>query len=49
MVGGNNNEIDELVKEHSQEQTNKKLTKLHCVSWQEVVEESLSEEEITAK
>ncbi|GBL91318.1 hypothetical protein AVEN_203472-1 [Araneus ventricosus] len=45
-----NNDIDELVKEHSQELTTEELTQLHCVSQQQVVEESLSEEKnITAK
>ncbi|PNF30455.1 hypothetical protein B7P43_G12495 [Cryptotermes secundus] len=44
-----NNDIDELVEEHSQELTTEELMELHCVSQQEVVEESLSEEEVTAK
>ncbi|PNF41338.1 hypothetical protein B7P43_G16757 [Cryptotermes secundus] len=49
-----NNDIDELVKKHSQELTTDELMELHCVSQQEVVEESLSEEEeeeevVTAK
>ncbi|PNF21961.1 hypothetical protein B7P43_G01794 [Cryptotermes secundus] len=45
-----NNDIDEPVEEHSQELTTKKLMELHYVSQQEVVEESLSEEEeVTAK
>ncbi|GBN81253.1 hypothetical protein AVEN_64565-1 [Araneus ventricosus] len=33
----NNNDIDELVEEHSQELTNKEFTELHCVSQQDVV------------
>ncbi|PNF34534.1 hypothetical protein B7P43_G10746 [Cryptotermes secundus] len=47
-----NNDIDELVEEQSQELTTEELMELHCVSQQEVVEESLSEEEeeeVTAK
>ncbi|PNF38634.1 hypothetical protein B7P43_G02310 [Cryptotermes secundus] len=46
-----NNDIDELVEEHSQELTTEDLMELHCVSQQEVLEESLSEEEkeVTAK
>ena len=42
---------NELVEEHSQELTTEELMELHCVSQQEVVEESLSEEEeeVTAK
>ncbi|GBM20010.1 hypothetical protein AVEN_77929-1 [Araneus ventricosus] len=40
----NSNDVNELVVEHNQE-----LTGLHCVSHQEVMEESLSEEEVTAK
>ncbi|PNF21866.1 hypothetical protein B7P43_G05279 [Cryptotermes secundus] len=45
----NNNDIDELVEEHSQELSTEELMELHCVSQKEVVEESLSEEEVTAK
>ncbi|GBN58839.1 hypothetical protein AVEN_20844-1 [Araneus ventricosus] len=45
-----NNGIDELVEEHIQELTTKELMELRSVSQQEVVEESLSEEEqVTAK
>ncbi|GBM43721.1 hypothetical protein AVEN_249117-1, partial [Araneus ventricosus] len=45
-----NYDIDELVEEHSQELTTGELIELHWVSQQEVVEESLSEEEgITSK
>ncbi|PNF40924.1 hypothetical protein B7P43_G14973 [Cryptotermes secundus] len=46
-----NNDIDELVEENSQELTTEELMELHCVTQQEVVEESLSEEgeEVTAK
>ncbi|PNF38060.1 hypothetical protein B7P43_G00349 [Cryptotermes secundus] len=40
-----NNDIDELVEEHSQQLTTEELMELHCVSQQEVVEVSLSEEE----
>ncbi|GBM32881.1 hypothetical protein AVEN_21748-1 [Araneus ventricosus] len=40
-----NNDIYELVEEHSQEVTTEELMELHCVSQPEVVEESLSEEE----
>ncbi|GBM12177.1 hypothetical protein AVEN_20990-1 [Araneus ventricosus] len=36
------NGIDELVEEHNQELTTEKLMELHCVSQQEVMEESLS-------
>ncbi|GBM01548.1 hypothetical protein AVEN_209345-1 [Araneus ventricosus] len=44
-----NNDIDELVEENSQ-LTTKKLMKLHCVSQQEVMEKSLTEEEeVTVK
>ncbi|GBN31843.1 hypothetical protein AVEN_199288-1 [Araneus ventricosus] len=44
------NDIDELVEEHNQELTTEGLMELHCVSQQEVLKESLSEEEeITAK
>ncbi|GBN16519.1 hypothetical protein AVEN_64218-1 [Araneus ventricosus] len=44
------NDIDELVEDHSQGLTNEELTEFHCISQQEVVEESLSnEEEVTAK
>ncbi|GBN52775.1 hypothetical protein AVEN_124349-1 [Araneus ventricosus] len=39
------NDIDELVEEHNQELTTVELKKFHCVSQQEVMEESLSEEE----
>ncbi|PNF32747.1 hypothetical protein B7P43_G11578 [Cryptotermes secundus] len=42
-----NNDTDELVEEHSQELTTEELMELHCVSQQEAVEESLSEEEVT--
>ncbi|GBL85930.1 PHD finger protein 3 [Araneus ventricosus] len=42
------NEIDELVEEYNKELTTKELMELHFVSQQEVMEESLSEEE-TAK
>ncbi|PNF35334.1 hypothetical protein B7P43_G02588 [Cryptotermes secundus] len=47
-----NNDIDDLLEEHSQELTTEELMELHCVSQQEVVEESFSEEEeeeVTAK
>ncbi|PNF27366.1 hypothetical protein B7P43_G01189 [Cryptotermes secundus] len=46
-----NSDIDELVEEHIQELTTEELMEFHCVSQQEVVEESLSEEEqeVTAK
>ncbi|GBN28062.1 hypothetical protein AVEN_217866-1 [Araneus ventricosus] len=45
-----NNDINEFVEEHSQELTTGELIELHCVPQQEVVEESLSEEEgITSK
>ncbi|GBL78100.1 hypothetical protein AVEN_143394-1 [Araneus ventricosus] len=44
------NDIGELVEEHSQELTTEELMELHCVSQQEVMEKSLSEEEkVTAK
>ncbi|GBM62440.1 hypothetical protein AVEN_76647-1 [Araneus ventricosus] len=44
------NDIDELVEEDSQELTTEDLKESHCVSRQEVVEETLSEkEEVTAK
>ncbi|GBN54890.1 hypothetical protein AVEN_19155-1 [Araneus ventricosus] len=44
------NDIDELEEEHGQELTTDELMKLHCVSQQEVVEESLSEvEKVTGK
>ncbi|GBM56580.1 hypothetical protein AVEN_129963-1, partial [Araneus ventricosus] len=44
------NNIDKLVKEHSQELTTEESTWLHWVSQQEDVEESLSEEEkVTAQ
>ncbi|GBM99723.1 hypothetical protein AVEN_188206-1 [Araneus ventricosus] len=44
------NDIDELVEEHSRELTAEELMELHCVSQQEVMEESLTEEEnVTAK
>ncbi|GBL84896.1 hypothetical protein AVEN_42173-1 [Araneus ventricosus] len=39
------NDIDELEEDHNQELTTEELTELHCVSQQEVAEESLSEEE----
>ncbi|GBM50571.1 hypothetical protein AVEN_266788-1 [Araneus ventricosus] len=39
-----NNDIDEFVEEHSQELATKELMELHCISLQEVVEESSSEE-----
>ncbi|GBN54969.1 hypothetical protein AVEN_216337-1 [Araneus ventricosus] len=44
-----NNDIDVLVEEHSRELTTKELMELHCVSQQEVVEESSSGEKVTAK
>lgn len=37
-------DIEELVEEHSQELTTEELVELHCVSQQEVLEDSLSEE-----
>lgn len=40
----NNNDINELVKEHSQELITEELMELHCVPQQEVVEKSLSVE-----
>ncbi|GBN91208.1 hypothetical protein AVEN_52973-1 [Araneus ventricosus] len=43
------NDIDELVEEQKQELTTEELMELHCVSQQEVIEESLSDEEVTAK
>ncbi|GBN79228.1 hypothetical protein AVEN_13100-1 [Araneus ventricosus] len=44
------NDIDELVEDRSQGLTNEELTEFHCISQQEVVEESLSdEEEVIAK
>ncbi|GBM68409.1 hypothetical protein AVEN_131711-1 [Araneus ventricosus] len=46
------NDIEELKEEHSQDLTAAELKEFHCVSHQEVVEESLSEEEeeeVTAK
>ncbi|GBL83420.1 hypothetical protein AVEN_110718-1 [Araneus ventricosus] len=44
------NDIDELVEEHSHDLTNEELMELHCVSQQEVVKDSLpEEEEIIAK
>ncbi|GBO21750.1 hypothetical protein AVEN_37516-1 [Araneus ventricosus] len=44
------NNIGELMEEHSQELTTEELMTLHCVSQQEIMEESLSEEEVaTAK
>ncbi|GBM91802.1 hypothetical protein AVEN_194200-1 [Araneus ventricosus] len=43
------NDIDELVEEHNQELTTEELMELHCVSQQEVMEESLSEEECGGK
>ncbi|GBO19960.1 hypothetical protein AVEN_45192-1 [Araneus ventricosus] len=43
------NYIDELVEEHNLELTTEELMELHCVSQQEVMEESLSEKEVTAK
>ncbi|GBM28002.1 hypothetical protein AVEN_217902-1 [Araneus ventricosus] len=43
-------DIDELVEEHNQELTTEKLMELHFVSQQEIMDESLSEEEeVTAK
>ncbi|GBN37484.1 hypothetical protein AVEN_26089-1 [Araneus ventricosus] len=44
-----NNDIDELVEDHSEELITEKLMELHCVSQQEVVKQSSSEEEVTAK
>ncbi|GBM72560.1 hypothetical protein AVEN_81831-1 [Araneus ventricosus] len=53
MIGGlevDSNDIDKLVEEHNQERTTKELMDLHCVSQQEVMVESLlEEEEVTAK
>ncbi|GBN42602.1 hypothetical protein AVEN_35772-1 [Araneus ventricosus] len=44
------NDIDELVEKQNQELTTEELTELHCVLHQEVIQESLSEEEeVTAK
>ncbi|GBM77048.1 hypothetical protein AVEN_79059-1 [Araneus ventricosus] len=44
------NNIDELVEEHNQELTTEELMELHCVSQQEVMEQSLSEwKEVTIK
>ncbi|GBL80014.1 hypothetical protein AVEN_78216-1, partial [Araneus ventricosus] len=43
-----NNGIDAPVEEHSQELTSEELMELHCVSQEEVMEESLWEE-VTAK
>ncbi|GBN56740.1 hypothetical protein AVEN_38956-1 [Araneus ventricosus] len=37
-------DIDELLKEHSQELTTEEILALHCVSQEEVEEENLSEE-----
>ncbi|GBM25923.1 hypothetical protein AVEN_94367-1 [Araneus ventricosus] len=46
----NNSGIDQLVKKHNQELTTEELMEFHCVSQQEVMEESLSEEEeVTVK
>ncbi|GBN52903.1 hypothetical protein AVEN_44443-1 [Araneus ventricosus] len=42
------NDIDELVEEHNQELSTEELMELHCVSQQEVMGESLSEEEEVA-
>ncbi|GBN67646.1 hypothetical protein AVEN_51420-1 [Araneus ventricosus] len=43
------NDVDELVEEHNQEPITEELMKLHYVSQQEIMEESLSEkEEVTA-
>ncbi|GBN35957.1 hypothetical protein AVEN_54229-1 [Araneus ventricosus] len=39
----------ELVEEDYQELTTEELMELHCVSQEEVMEETLSEEEVTAK
>ncbi|GBM44903.1 hypothetical protein AVEN_132346-1 [Araneus ventricosus] len=44
------NDIAELVENHNQELTTEELMELHCVSEQEVMEESSSEEwEVTSK
>ncbi|GBO34082.1 hypothetical protein AVEN_15363-1 [Araneus ventricosus] len=43
-------DIDEFVEEHNQDRSTEELMELHCVSQQEVMEESLTEEEeVTAK
>ncbi|GBM05941.1 hypothetical protein AVEN_201371-1 [Araneus ventricosus] len=39
------NAIDELMEEYNQERNTEELMELHCVPQQEVMEESLSEEE----
>ncbi|GBO17898.1 hypothetical protein AVEN_12175-1 [Araneus ventricosus] len=44
-----NNDIDELVEEHSQELITEELMNLHCVSQQGVEESLLEEEKVTAK
>ncbi|XP_046989444.1 uncharacterized protein LOC124594967 [Schistocerca americana] len=45
-----NNDIDELVEDHSQEMTTEELVELQCVSQKEAVESSSEEEEeVTAK
>ncbi|GBL77245.1 hypothetical protein AVEN_94553-1, partial [Araneus ventricosus] len=51
MGQGVGNDSDELEEDHSQVLTIEELTGFHCVSQQEVVEETLSEEEgkVTAK
>ncbi|GBN19157.1 hypothetical protein AVEN_34251-1 [Araneus ventricosus] len=41
-------DIDEFVEEHNQDRSTEELMELHCVSQQEVMEESLTEE-VTAK
>ncbi|GBO28405.1 hypothetical protein AVEN_21449-1 [Araneus ventricosus] len=48
---GVGNDSDELEEDHSQVLTTEELMGLHCVSQQEVVEETLSKEEgkVTAK
>ncbi|GBN75763.1 hypothetical protein AVEN_2708-1 [Araneus ventricosus] len=44
------NDIYQRVEEHNKDLNTEELTKLHCASQQEVMEESLSEkEEVTAK
>ncbi|GBM94707.1 hypothetical protein AVEN_154018-1 [Araneus ventricosus] len=43
------NVIDEFEEDHGQELIIEELTELHCVPQQEVVDESLSDEEVTAE
>ncbi|GBO22366.1 hypothetical protein AVEN_32173-1, partial [Araneus ventricosus] len=42
-------DIGELVEEQNQEMTTEELMQLHCISQREVIQERLSEEEVTPK